>query len=180
MSHPDFERLVAYWLGEDDDIEEHYFACAQCAERLEWLAALSDGVRAALRAGKLGLVVSSPFVEAMKRSGMRLREYPAATGATVQCTLRADEDGVVSRLRAPLGGVKRIDLVERVEVGGVVQPETRLEDVPFDAAAGEVLLLPSAALLKRMPQHRVRLRLVSVGAIGETPLGEYTFCHTPS
>jgi hypothetical protein len=180
MSHPDFERLVAYWLGEDDDVEEHYFACAQCTERLEWLAALSQGVRAALRAGALGLVVSSAFVEAMKRAGMRLREYPAAPGATVQCTLGADEDGVVSRLRAPLGGVKRIDVVQHLEVGGVAEPETRLEDVPFDAAAGEVLVFQRSALLKRMPQHRARVRLVSVGADGESPLGEYTFSHTPS
>jgi hypothetical protein len=180
MSHPDFERLVAYWLGEDDELEGHYFACGQCAARLEWLAALSDGVRAALRAGALGLVVSSPFVEAMKRAGMRLREYPAAPGTTVECTLRADEDGVVSRLRAPLGGVKRIDLLARVEVGGAAEPEARLEDVPFDAAAGEVVLLPPAALLKRMPQHRVRMRLVSVDAGAESPLGEYTFSHTPS
>ena len=77
MNHLEFERLAEYWLGEvaDEALEEHLFACAECAARLEWLAALSDGVRAAVRAGAFGMVVPAPFVEAMKRAGMRLREY---------------------------------------------------------------------------------------------------------
>ena len=55
----DFERLVAWWLAEllaeeAEKLEEHLFACAHCTARTEWLAALSEGVRAALRAGALG------------------------------------------------------------------------------------------------------------------------------
>lgn len=180
-----FEYLVAYWLaelpaGEEERIEGHFFACAHCAGRLEWLAALSAGVRAAVRAGALGLMVSAPFVEAMKRSGMRLREYRLDPGGRVDCTIRADEDAVVSRIRAPLSGVKRVDALHRLEVGGVEQPDVRLEDVPFDPASGEVLFIPPPAALKKMPAHRLRVRLVAVGEAGETPLGEYTFAHSPS
>ena len=50
--HLDFEPLAAYWLGElstaeAEKVEEHFIACDGCAARLEWLAELSDGVRAA-------------------------------------------------------------------------------------------------------------------------------------
>jgi Putative zinc-finger len=186
MNHPiEFEALAAYWLGEaagaeEEKLEEHLFACAHCAGRLEWLAALSASVRAAVRAGTVGMVVSAPFVEAMKQAGLRLREYRLDPGGRVDCTIRADEDAVVSRIRAPLSGVKRVDALHRLEVGGVDQPDVRLEDVPFDPASGEVLFIPPPAALKKMPAHRLRVRLVAVGEAGETPLGEYTFAHSPS
>jgi hypothetical protein len=180
-----FEYLVAYWLGElpageEERIEGHFFTCAHCAGRLEWLAALSDGVRAAVRAGALGLMVSAPFVEAMKRSGMRLREYRLDPGGRVDCTIRADEDAVVSRIRAPLSGVRRLDALQWVEVGGVEEPEVRLEDVPFDPRSGEFIFIPQPAALKKASAYRLRLRLMSVGETGEVPVGEYTFEHSPS
>lgn len=184
-AHLELERLAAYWLGElpaaeAQDAEEHFFACEACAGRLEWLAELSDGVRGAVRAGALGMVVSAPFVEAMKRAGMRLREYRSDPGATVDCTIRADEDAVVSRIRAPLTGVTRLDMVNRVEVGGVAQGEVRVEDVPFDAASGELVFIPPPAALKKMPAHTMRVRLVAVQQAGERVIGDYRFAHTPS
>lgn len=181
----ELDALVAYWLGElaseaEAPLEEHFFACAQCAGRLEWLAALSAGVRAGVRAGALGLVVSPPFLEAMKRAGMRVREYRLDPGTSVSCTIHADDDAVVSRLRVPLAGVERLYAVKRASVGGVEQAEVRLDDLPFDAAAGEVLLIPAAAALKKMPAYTLRVRLFGEGAAGERALGEYTFLHSPT
>lgn len=178
-----FEALVAYWLDElqsadAQTLEQHLFGCGQCAGRLEWIAALADGVRAVVRAGALGMVVSAPFVEAMKRAGLRLREYQLEPGASVNCTIRSDEDAVVSRVRATLSGVERVDVLHRVTIGGVEQPEVRVEDVPFDPATGEILLIPPAAALKAMPAHIVRTRLVAVREAGEAPIGDYTFMHS--
>jgi anti-sigma factor RsiW len=183
--HLDFERLAAYWLGElpageAQKAEEHYFACEACAGRLEWLAELADGVRTAVRSGALGMIVSAPFVEAMKRAGMRLREYRTDPGMTTRCTIRADEDAVISRIRAPLTGVRRLDMVHGVEVGGVAHGEVRVEDVPFDAASGELVFIPPAAALKKMPAHTMRVRLLAFGEPGERVIGDYTFAHTPS
>jgi hypothetical protein len=176
-----FETLVAYWLGEvpengEATLEEHLFACAHCSQRLEQLAALAAGVRAAVEGGRVSMVVSEPFVAAMKQAGLRLREYELDPGGSVYCTIRAEDDAVVSRMRAPLGGVKRLDVV-RVHDGA---PEVRLTDVPFDAKAGEVLVIPSAAWLKTMPAFTMRMRLIAVGEAGEKQIGDYTFNHSPS
>lgn len=184
MNCVDLEKLTAYWLGElpaaeGDRVEEHVFACAECAGRLEWLAALSDGVRAAVRAGAFGMVVSAPFVEALKQAGFRLREYRTDPGGRRECTMAADDDAVVSRLRAPLAGVQRLDLVQHVRVGADEWPEMRLDDVPFDPASGEVVYILPPKALKAMPAHTARMRLMAVGENGETPIGEYTFSHTP-
>jgi hypothetical protein len=178
-----FETLLAWWLAElsqveQEALEEHVFACGHCTRRLEELAALAGGARNAVRAGAVGMVVSAPFVEGMKKAGLRLREYHVTPGSSVNCTIHADDDAVVGHMRASLRGVRRLDLVEWVEVGGVTRPEVRLEDVPFDPAADEVLFLPPAAALKKMPSNTLRVRLVAVEAAGETAIGEYVFAHT--
>jgi hypothetical protein len=174
--------LAAWWLGEGEStkVEEHLFACAQCAGRAEWLVALSEGVRVAVRTGAIGMAVSALFVEAMKRAGLRLREYRNDPGGLVHCTMAADDDAVVSRLRAPLAGVNRLDISQRVRVPGSPEMEFCLEDVPFDPASGEVLLVLPPAALKKMPAHAASMRLFAVGGQEPRLLGEYTFAHTPS
>lgn len=181
-NHIELEKLVAWWLaelpaGEAEKLEEHVFACAACAGRAEWLAALSDGVRAAVRAGALGMVVSAPFVEAMRQAGLRLREYRLGPGERVNCTMAAQDDAVVSRVRAPLAGVKRLDILEDIDEG---RQSFAMHDVPFDPASGEVLVILPPAALKKMPAHVARMRLVAVDDTGRRTLGEYTFNHTPS
>jgi hypothetical protein len=179
----DFETLLAWWLDElprtaQETLEEHVFACAHCARRLEEFAALAGGVRDALRAGTVGVVISAPFIEVLKQAGLRVREYDLVPGSTVNCAIHADDDAVVGHMRAPLGGVRRVDALKRLEVGGVPGPEVRVEDVPFDPSSDEVLFMPSAAWVKKMPAHTLRVRLVSVEAGAETALGEYVFAHT--
>jgi hypothetical protein len=178
----DFDSLVACWFGELSDehearIEEHLLGCADCSARCEELAAIAAGVRAVVRQGKAGMVISEPFLQAMKQAGMRLREYPVEPGGSVNCTIGADDDGVVSRLRAPLAGARQLDVVQELGEGG---PEVRAADVPFDEQTGEVILIPPAAWLRSMPAFTMRMRLVSVGEAGEAALGEYTFVHSPA
>lgn len=180
--HVDLETLAAYWLaelpaGEAERIEAHFFACAHCAGRLEWLAALSPAVRAALHAGAVGMVVSAPFVEAMKQAGMRLREYHLQPGGRVDCTIAADDDAVVSRISAPLAGVKRLDVLRDIDDG---RHTTESHDVPFDPASQELLFMLRPATLKKMAAHVVRVQLVAVDETGRRTLGEYTFNHMPS
>lgn len=181
VEHADFEMLAAYWLGElpaaeAEKLEEHFFACSPCSRRLEWLAALAAGTRAALRAGAVGMIVTRPFVEAMKRAGMRLREYHLDPGGKVDCTITADDDAVVSRISAPLAGVTRLDVLR--DIDGKQQMES--SDVPFDPAAQELIFMLRPAMLRKMAAHAVRVQLVSVEDGGRRTLGEYTFNHSPS
>lgn len=172
----EFATLVDYWFGElppgeEAAFEEHLFGCAECTAKLEELAALGAAVRAAWKAGAVRAVISRALYEAMKKEGLRLREYRMAPGGSVNCTIAAADDFVVSRLAAPLSDVQRVDLV--TDAG-------RFEDVPFDAAAGEVLMCPAPAVLKRRSAFTHHVRLVAVEEAGERVLGEYTFLHTPS
>ncbi len=179
--HLDFSVLVEYWLDEvepewEQELEEHLLGCAQCSARLEELAALGAGIREAFRRGAVHAVLPRGLVEQMKREGLRLREYRVPAGGSVQCTLGAEDDFVLSRLEARLAGVERLDLVV---LGAGGEAQATYEDIPFDPAAGEVLVCPSAAALRALPAHTARMRLVAVGAGGMKALGEYTFVHTP-
>jgi hypothetical protein len=180
----EFEALVAYWLGElpeavEAPLEAHLFACAACTARLEALAALAAGVRAAVHDGRVTLVVAAPFVEAMKRSGLRVREYRLEPGGSVDCTILPDDDAVVSRVRAPLAGVRRLDAEQRVRIGDAEGPAQRVRDIPFDPGSDEVLFVPAASWLRTLPAVTVRTRLIAVDEAGERPIGEYTFVHAP-
>jgi len=177
--------LVAYWLGElpaetEAPIEEHLFGCAFCTRRLEELAAMAFGIRAAVRSGAVQAVITQPFLEHMKRHGMRIREYRVGPGERVACTIGADDAAVVGRMRVPLAGVTRVDALQRLDLGDGRPQQSRVEDVPFDPDADEVLTWPSARALRKLPAHTLRVRLVAVDESGERPLGEYTFAHTPS
>ena len=59
---------------------------------------------------------------------------------------------------------------EVLEYGAVADP------VP---AAGEILVLPPATALRKLPAHTQRMRLVAMEEAGERVIGEYTFVHTP-
>ncbi len=179
------EPLVAYWLGElpaaaDAPIEEHVFGCAYCARRLEEIAALASGMRAVVRGGAVQAVITPPFLEQMRRQGMRIREYRLAPGERVACTIRANDDAVVGRMQVALAGVKRVDALQSIDLGDGHVQQWRLEDVPFDPDADEMLSLPAAIALKKLPAHTFRVQLVAVDESGERSLGEYTFAHTPS
>ena len=175
-----FAALVDYWFGdlaqnEEERIEEHLFGCAQCSEQLGELAKLGAGIKSAFRSGEAWAVISPDFLQRMKQEGLRLREYRVGPGGSVNCTINAADDAVVSRLQASLEGVTRVDLV-RLSAQG----EGRLTDIPFEPTAGEVLFCPSAASLKQAPAYTETIRLLAVDEAGERPIADYTFIHTPS
>ena len=175
-----FSTLVDYWFGELDEadearIEEHLLGCGGCAERLEELAAIASGVRALVREGSAHAVVSAAFVEQLLEDGLRLREYRLPPNGSVNCTILPDDDIVVTRLAASLEGVQRLDLVLH---GGEGEPN-RIQNIPFDAADKEVVVLPSAKRLRTLPKCKQIIQLVAVDAGGERVIADYTFNHTP-
>lgn len=174
----EFETLVEYWLGEcgPEDaarIEEHYLGCGHCSARLDEVAALAGAVRGAFERGRFGTFVSSQFARRLEEKGVRVREYRVPRNGSVNCTLAAADQVLLGRMQVPLAGVRRVDAVLQGPF------DARLEDVPFDAASGEVLMAPSVALVRTLPAHRQVVRLLSVDEGGERLLGEYTFNHSP-
>jgi len=181
--HLSADALLGYWLNdaasaaEVDAIDEHLMQCDACGETLDELVALGDGVRAAFRAGAVSAVASAAFVERLAAHGVRLREYRLPPDGSVECSVAPDDDLLVSRLEAPLAGVERLDAVAVSSLEPGV--EHRLEDVPFDAEAGEVLWLPKVAQVKALPAHTLRVTLLAVGPGGARELGRYAFHHRP-
>lgn len=172
--------LLEYWLGELSEpaeaaVEEHFLGCPHCSAQLGELVALGEAVRALVPRGASPLVATEALLNALIAEGVRVREYRLSPGESVQCTVHRDDDLVVSRLRAPLAGVSRLDLLRIAEDG-----ESRLPDIPFDAAAGEVIVCPPMALLRAMGVCTERVRLLSVEAQGERAIGEYAFHHRPA
>lgn len=175
------DLLVEYWLGELDEarehvVEEHLLGCGTCAANLDSLVALTEGMRAAVRRGAVRAVASGALVERLAAGGVRLREYRVPCNGSVYCTVAPDDDVVVSRLQAPLDDVDRLDVVVLDAQGG---ERERVPDVPFDRAAGEVVLLPRIDPIKALGPATERMRLVALGRGGERTIGEYTFVHTP-
>lgn len=175
------DELVAYWTGEldaaaQDRVDEHLLGCGRCSAALAELVALGDAVRAALAHGKVAAFVTDAFLKRLAGHGMRVREYRVARNGSVNCSVAPEDDLIAAHLEAPLAGVKRVDAVYYVADA----PAQVLRDLPFDPASGEVVALPPMALLRSMPSHRQRMRLLAVDERGERVIGEYTFHHGAS
>ena len=173
----DARDLLAYWLGELDGadearLEEHVLGCGACARELDALVRLGAGVREAFTGGAVSAVLSPAVVQRLVAGGYRLREYRVTRNGSVNCTAGPDDDLVVARLQAPLAGIARVDLIDIAADG----TEHVLEDIPFDAATGEVVLAPRTDLLKRAGDHLHRMRLVD--ADSRRVIGEYGFVHS--
>lgn len=175
------ERLLEYLhdeldAGSEQKIDEHLFACDRCSWLLREILALADGVRRIVSSGGVDAVLTGSFLERLKSSGVRIREYQLAESAEVLCTITPDDDLVIARLHAPLGDVERLDVLVQNPEGDV--PD-RLKDVPFDSAAGEVVLAPQSAALRSLGDAVQQVQLVAVDDTGERLLGTYTFNHSP-
>jgi hypothetical protein len=181
--------LADYWFGdggeaEHETIEEHLLGCGGCADRLRELVALGHGVRRLAHAGVFNVALSRGFVDAAVRGGLRVREYRVPPGGRVDCTVTLDDDLLVGTLTGDFRGLERVDLILELKDVPPGPFESlipgRVEDLPFDPAAGALLLGQSVPLARRMPAHTVVMRLVAPGPAGDRVLGDYTFAHTPS
>ncbi|MGE5527007.1 MAG: hypothetical protein ACM3SS_25065 [Rhodospirillaceae bacterium] len=176
VRHIPLAGLVDYWFDEHGESphEEHLLACADCSERLAWIAGLGEEIQDIVKRGEAMMVLTGGLLKQLAAAGLRIREYRLRPGASVNCTIAPSDDLVVAHLEAPLAGVDRLDVVS--SVGGVLH---RLDDIPFDPSSGEVLLAPRTGDLRGLGHATEVARLVAVGAEGEQVIAEYTFNHSP-
>ena len=179
-THPGWHTLMDYWLGDTDtplthSIDEHLMHCDACGAVFDQVVALSQGVRDAFRRGAVAAVLSQTFVDRLRAAGLRLREHRVPHNGSVVCSVGPDDDLLIGRIAAPLHGVSRVDALLTFSFDPA--REERLLDIPFDAAAGEVLLAPQLDEVRRQPTHEMRVRLLAVDAGSEREIGHYTFRH---
>ena len=176
-----FDTLVEYWLGETDAaatdaIDEHLLGCDACGAQLDEVIGAGRRRARGVRAGLSRTVVSAPFLRRLAERGVRVREYRVPHNGSVACSVAPDDDCVVSRLQAPLGGVTRLDVLAHSSLHNDVQ---RRHDIPFDPDSGEVLIAPTLLRVRQLPAARIVLQLVAVDAHGERAIGDYTLNHSP-
>ena len=181
-AHIPLQQLLQDWLGEADAatreaIDEHLMACDTCGAAFDELVALGRGVRDAMRAGLVSAVTSAAFVERLAAQGWRVREYRVPRAGGVNCTLAPDDDLLLARLEVPLAGVQRLAAVQEHTLEPGVQ--RRREDIPFDAASGEVLFMTSAARARALPANTMWITLLARDDSGTRELGRYEFRHAP-
>jgi hypothetical protein len=182
QQHLSFDILLQDWLGESapvtrDAIDAHLMACDACGELFDEVVALGEGVRGALQGGTVALVAGPGFLQCLAARGARIREYRLPPNGGIHCTVAPEDEVLVSRLQVSLGDVQRLDMALELSIEpGVVH---RVEDIPFDARAGEVLFLPGIARVRRLPAHILSLTLFAREEDSSRELAHYTFRHTP-
>jgi hypothetical protein len=173
--------LADYWLAllaqpQEDAVEEHLLGCDACGARLREVIALIEGVRKLTREGSLRMVVSDEYLKRAAQEGLHVREYTVPQNGSVQCTVTAEDDLLIGRLTAQLGGAKRVDVSLCNELG---EEMARLPDIPIFAGAASVNVQESIGPMKAAPDFKLIARLIAVDEAGEeSPLGEYTFNHS--
>jgi hypothetical protein len=121
-------------------------------------------------------VLSEDFLRRAAASGLQVREYRVPCNGSVNCTIAPDDDLLVARLEAQLTGVERVDLLMLDTHGRGLE---RVDDIPFDPAAGSVVVASRTSDVRALPKVTSRMRLVAVAQGAERVVGEYTFNHSP-
>ena len=172
--------LLDYWArdlpdgDEMDQVEEHLFACGDCAARLHQMAALGTGLAALVRQGRMSGIVSRAILNRLQRDGVHVRMFSLVPGDTVPCAVFPGDDLVVTALRADFSGV---DAVTLSVTGPGDSPIGRFEDVPVSRQGDEVLWATPAAVVHQMPSMRLQLTLASAGST-RAELGRYVLEHS--
>ena len=172
------EALLEYWCGElpaeaGEQLEEHLFACAACACRLQRLSSMAGGIAALARSGRVSGIISRALLNRLQRDGLNVRVFTLAPGDTVPCAAFPSDDLVVAALRADLAGIRAVTLSVLPAEGSLME----LTDVPASAEDTEILWATPGARIRQMPSMRLQLTLSAAGPGGRV-LGEYQLDHS--
>jgi anti-sigma factor RsiW len=157
--HVSSDRLADYLAGlldepDNEALEAHLFSCQPCAIASERLFGLAAAIREAVPP-----VLSAERFEGLEREGRIAEVNPMSPGQVSEVRFPPAEKVLVHRLGgSDLSRARRVDVaIVNVEGGALL----RLEDVPFDAARGEVLIVCQRHFADLFPPDLVfRLELV--------------------
>ena len=174
-----FADVVDYWAGEltggeEQRIEDHVFTCAACARELAAAETLTRGIAAMARAGRLHSVITDSILNRLAADGVRIRMFTLDGPAVVPCAVWADDDLIVSRIRADFSGAESVSIVTRRASGEEIR---RVSDVAVRPGQREILNAFSAAQLRKLPATRVHVSVTARSESGERTIAEYTLDH---
>ena len=174
-----FATSVDYWAGEltpteEERIEAHVFTCDDCSRELAAAETLARGITGVVREGRLHSVVTDSILNRLAADGVRIRTYTLEGSRIVPCAVWADDDLVVSRIRADFTDVDTVTIVTRRASGEEI---SRVPEIAVRPGQREILNAISAAHLRTLPATRVRVTVTAQVDDGERPLAEYTLEH---
>jgi len=175
----EFSDIVDYWTGDlsradEDRIEEHVFTCADCARELAEAKTLARGVAAVAREGRIGAVVTDAMLNRLAADGARIRMFTLEGSGIIPCAVWADDDLVVSRIRADFDQSDSVTIVTRLPSGDEIG---RVSDVPVRPGQREILNAFPAADLRKLPATRVQVIVTAQVGSDERTIAEYTLEH---
>ncbi len=179
-----FQALIAYHQrelseAEAERVEEHYFSCAYCSERLEVMSRLEQGVRDLVDRGQLMASSTMAMVEHARARNIVVREYRTEPGEHVQCTAGPDDELLVTRYGG-LRGVTSVDVHFRGAIVGTDQSiQMEFPDAPVDQRTGDLVLIAPGALNRSLPPVEIEVRLTVHTASGSHEAGPYHYHHRP-
>lgn len=175
VEHPlDSWTLVAYWandldLVEAEAIEDHVMGCEHCAHASAQIAAITESLR-----GLPPPVLSHAQVDRLREQGVRIHDNPIAPGEVSTGRVTPELDILLHRLGGlALPDGSRVTLRIAVEIGDI--PLFAIDEVPFDAGTGELLIACHRHLAALPPD--VTLTVDVHHPAGHTQRNRYTVRH---
>lgn len=157
-------------------LEDHLFACVECAATAAEFEGLVRTIRPAVRSAAVGGFVTDVVLNQLAREGVRVRTYVLAPGAVVPCAVWDQDELMVLRLRADFAGVSEVTLSQRVAGNEVIRATN---EVPPDSA-GELLYTIPAAWVRQLPVTQVDVVLTTRERGEDQAIGHYTLIHEGS
>jgi hypothetical protein len=174
-----FTDVVDYWTVDLPAetvvrIEEHVFTCAECARHLAESETLTRAIVDVVRQGRFHSIVSDDVLNRLAREGVRIRYYALEPDDVVPCAIWADDDLVVTRMKADFTAAESVTVVTRLPSGEEI---SRLSDVPVRPGQSEIIRAIPAAVLRTLPATRVQITVTArIGNIERT-IGSYVLEH---
>jgi hypothetical protein len=158
------------------EVEAHLFECDECTRTATFLLEAAARVPELVRQGHVHHVTTMALVRRMREDGLEIRHYEVSPGETVACSASVSQAYGTTRLEADLTGIESLTLEVKLEDGTVLD---RVEDVPFDAREGAVLLAYTGDEIRSFPTMVLCMRLEAVDGAGRArELASYRLSHT--
>jgi hypothetical protein len=154
-------------------LEEHTFACADCARRATEYVAFAAGIRDAVRAAQVAGLITDAVLNRLAREGVRVRSYTLSPGDLVPCAVWQQDDVMVLRLRGDFREGDEITLVQRAAQGEEISRSSALE---MGSSQHEILYAVPAAWVRMLPAGDIQVTLTHEGS-DRRAIASYTLRH---